>query len=39
MEFIANPFLLSEEVTMPGTELEGICWVQLGCCCLALTGS
>jgi len=39
MEFMTNPSLLSEDVEMPGTVLDIGCWIQLGCCCLALTGS
>ncbi len=40
MEFITQPFLLTAEdleVSGPGTASG--CLVNLGCCCLALTGS
>ncbi len=39
MEFITNPFLLSEDVTLSVGEPAGVCGINLGCCCLALTGS
>jgi len=39
MEFYTNPFLLFEDQSSTTGDVAGICGIQLGCCCLALTGS